>query len=48
MATKEAIARVESLGMVARPTTAKEFGRFMHSELEMWSKVVKESGAKPE
>lgn len=48
MATKEAIARVESLGMVAKPTTAKEFGRFMQSELEMWSKVVKESGARPE
>lgn len=48
MATKEAIARVESLGMVAKPTTAKAFGRFMQSELEMWSRVVKESGARPE
>lgn len=48
MATKGAVARVEALGMVARPTTSKEFGRFLKSELEMWSKVVKESGAKPE
>jgi len=48
MATKEAVARVESLGMVAKPTSAKEFGRFMKSELEMWSKVVKDSGARPE
>ena len=48
METKDAVARVESLGMVAKPTSAKEFGRFMKSELEMWSKAVKESGAKPE
>ena len=48
MSTKEAVARVEALGMVAKPTSAKEFGQFMKSELEMWSKVVKESGAKPE
>jgi tripartite-type tricarboxylate transporter receptor subunit TctC len=48
MATKEAIARVETLGMVAKPTTSKEFARFMKSEHEVWSKVVKDSGAKPE
>ena len=48
MATKEAVARVEALGMAAKPTTSKAFGQFMKSELEMWSKVVKDSGAKPE
>ncbi len=48
MQGKDAIARVEALGMVAKPTTAQAFGEFMKRESEVWSKVVKDSGAKPE
>jgi tripartite-type tricarboxylate transporter receptor subunit TctC len=46
MRTPEAIARVEKLGMVARPTSSKQFGQFIREENERWAKVVKASGVR--
>jgi tripartite-type tricarboxylate transporter receptor subunit TctC len=48
MHTKEAISRVETLGMVATPGTSKEFAEFIRRENQVWAKVVKDSGAKAE
>lgn len=48
MQGRDAIARVEALGMVAKPTSSKEFGAFMKREVAMWSKVVIDSGVKPQ
>jgi len=46
MRSKEAVSRVEGLGMAARPGSSKAFAQFMKQELDVWSKVVKDSGAK--
>ena len=35
-------------GLDASPSTPKEFGAYIRSELAKWSKVVKASGAKAE
>jgi tripartite-type tricarboxylate transporter receptor subunit TctC len=48
MRTKEAISRLETLGMVANPDTSKEFAEFIRRENQVWAKVVKASGAKAE
>ncbi|HYD55728.1 MAG TPA: tripartite tricarboxylate transporter substrate binding protein [Burkholderiales bacterium] len=48
MRTPEAVARVEALGMVARPSTSKAFARYIREENERWAKVVQASGAKPD
>src|SRR5690606_25411833 len=46
MRTPEAIARVEKLGMVAKPTTSSAFGQFIREENERWARVVKASGVR--
>ena len=46
MRTPEAISRVEKLGMVARPTSSKQFGQFIREENERWAKVIKASGVR--
>jgi tripartite-type tricarboxylate transporter receptor subunit TctC len=35
-------------GLDASPSTPKEFGAYIKSEMAKWSKVVKASGAKAE
>lgn len=46
MRTPESVARVEGLGMTARPGTSQEFARFMKQELDAWGKVVKDAKLK--
>lgn len=46
MRTPESVARVEGLGMTARPGTSQEFARFMKRELDAWGKVVKDAKLK--
>jgi hypothetical protein len=40
-------ARIFSLGGTVLPGSPTDFGRFIATETEKWSKVVKFSGAKP-
>lgn len=41
-------ARFETMGAVASPTTPDEFGQYIKSEVDIWGKVVKASGASAE
>ena len=48
IATPEVRRRIEAEGATPVGNTPQEFARFVHTEIQRWSKVVKFSGAKPE
>ena len=48
IATPEVRRRIEAEGATPVGNTSQEFARFVHTEIQRWSKVVKFSGAKPE
>jgi tripartite-type tricarboxylate transporter receptor subunit TctC len=48
MAAPEVVERVQQLGQTPSPAGAEEFARYMRSDYERWSRVVKASGAKAE
>jgi tripartite-type tricarboxylate transporter receptor subunit TctC len=44
LGTPEVQARFEQMGLVAAPTSAEEFQRFVQSETQRWGKVVAQAG----
>jgi len=48
MATPEFHQRLESVGFVVPPPGAKAYTTFVQSELELWTRVIKAAGIKPE
>ena len=40
--------RLNDLGFVPTPMSAKEFGAFMAAETETWAKVIQAANIKPE
>lgn len=48
MRTPEAMARVDKLGMIARPGTSKALAQYLREENARWASVVEASGARPD
>jgi tripartite-type tricarboxylate transporter receptor subunit TctC len=42
--TPEVVARMESQGLVATPSTPAEFGELVRRDLALWRKVIKTTG----
>jgi tripartite-type tricarboxylate transporter receptor subunit TctC len=48
VSSPEFASKLTPLGVFPHPSTAEEFGQFMHSEVTRWATVVKQSGLKVE
>jgi len=40
--------RLEDLGVVITPQTPEQFGRFIAAQTELWSRVVRTAGIRPD
>jgi tripartite-type tricarboxylate transporter receptor subunit TctC len=48
MASPEIKQRMESTGFIVPPSGAKPYTEFVKSEIDLWTKVIKTAGIKPE